>query len=612
MLKGGEVFHADERIKYTLEDSRFTFSDKNVKIPVNIFNNNTAEITLKLTATAPDKRPLGSYTKVIALKIITGSSLPVISLHRLNSGVQYLQYGVYRFRVNTLFAKQLVARANAGLDSALSMETQQLQEPQRGEGVYVNLVLSAYTESIHGESGNFEIVMFDVFSENDSFILTGGTLDATRTVDVTLFLPGGQSDYKDIDRFYIRARYQAGETSGILITRKDDSSEWFVAPDYNNGTFDGLHSIVVLNNQHTEPMDFNGANALYFWEMFYYVPMMVFKRLLQENRFIEATQWIKYIWSPEGYLVNEQPATYQWNVRPLEEDTAWHADPLGSMDPDAVAQADPMHYKVATFMSWLDLLIARGDAVYRLLENDTLNEAKMWYVQALSILGDEPDSVLDTTWPNPRLSEAASEATQTSAEEALLAVRQQNTSYTASNLTGLFLPQQNEKLAGYWQILAQRLYNLRHSLSIDGQLLSLPIFATPTDPMLLLSAAVNSVQGGIDLPAASMPLYRFPVILESAKSMVAQLSQTGSALLTITERQDAEALSELLQTQGSELVRQSIALQEKIINETDADRVALEASRRGLSYVLIVIVNCMTKMSAPRKIWQWVCGLAHP
>lgn len=578
---GGEVCYADERIKYTLEDSRFTFSDKNVKVSVNIFNNNTAEITLKLTATAPDKRPLGSYTKVIALKIITGSSLPVISLHRLNSGVQYLQYGVYRFRVNTLFAKQLVARANAGLDSALSMETQQLQEPQRGEGVYVNLVLSAYTESIHGESGNFEIVMFDVFSENDSFILTGGTLDATRTVDVTLFLPGGQSDYKDIDRFYIRARYQAGETSGILITRKDDSSEWFVAPDYNNGTFDGLHSIVVLNNQHTEPMDFNGANALYFWEMFYYVPMMVFKRLLQENRFIEATQWIKYIWSPEGYLVNEQPATYQWNVRPLEEDTAWHADPLGTMDPDAVAQADPMHYKVATFMSWLDLLIARGDAVYRLLENDTLNEAKMWYVQALSILGDEPDSVLDTTWPNPRLSEAASEATQTSAEEALLAVRQQNTSYTASNLTGLFLPQQNEKLAGYWQILAQRLYNLRHNLSIDGQLLSLPIFATPADPMLLLSAAVNSVHGGIDLPAASMPLYRFPVILESAKSMVAQLSQTGSALLTITERQDAEALSELLQTQGSELVRQSIALQEKIINETDADRVALEASRRG-------------------------------
>ncbi|MEM7990304.1 hypothetical protein Q4Q66_17345, partial [Morganella morganii] len=69
-------------------------------------------------------------------------------------------------------------------------------------------------------------------------------------------------------------------------------------------------------------------------------------------------------------------------VRPLKEDTSWNADPLDSVDPDAVAQNDPMHYKVSTLMKLLDLLIARGDSAYRMLERDTLNEAKMWYMQA--------------------------------------------------------------------------------------------------------------------------------------------------------------------------------------------------------------------------------------
>jgi hypothetical protein len=101
------------------------------------------------------------------------------------------------------------------------------------------------------------------------------------------------------------------------------------------------------------------------------------------------------------------------------------------------------------------------------------------------------------------------------------------------------------------------------------------------DPAALLSAAVNTTQGGDAMPKAIMPLHRFPVMLESARAMSNQLSQFGSTLLSISERQDAEALSELLQTQGSELVRQSIALQQKTITEIDADHAALKESRVG-------------------------------
>lgn len=331
-------------------------------------------------------------------------------------------------------------------------------------------------------------------------------------------------------------------------------------------------------------MDFTGANALYFWELFYYTPMMVFRRLLDERNFSEATRWLQYIWNPAGYVINGELQNHTWNVRPLEEDTGWNDSPLDSVDPDAIAQNDPMHYKVATFMSYLDLLIARGDAAYRLLERDTLNEARMWYVQALNLLGDEPYISFDADWSALPLGDAASEVTRRDYQETLLAVRRQEAApdaRTANSLTALFLPQQNEVLKGYWQTLAQRLYNLRHNLSIDGQPLSLSVYATPSEPSALLSAAVNSAQGAAALPEAVMPLYRFPVMLENARGMVSLLIGFGNSLLSITERQDAEALAELLQTQGSELILQGIRQQDNILAEIDADIAALEESRSG-------------------------------
>ncbi|WP_337013860.1 neuraminidase-like domain-containing protein [Pantoea sp. AS142] len=540
-----------------------------------------ADITLAAQMTDLRRNTATQRIDLNVKKIV--SSDETIQLHTTEEGAQYIQFKVYRTRLNTLFAKNLISRATQGVDRILQMDTQKLQEPKLGEGVYVKIQMKPYDKATNGTSGEFEIVMRDVFKQEDRYILSSGTLDANQPVSVNFFLPRVAGAYGNADHLYFGANYQNGDTNSILI-QKDENNNWHVDPTNNGGTFRGLLSVSLLNGQDSEPMDFGGANALYFWEMFYYVPMMVFKRLLSESRYTDAASWLQYIWNPAGYFVDGEKQNYTWNVRPLEEDTSWHADPLDSVDPDAVAQADPLHYKVATFMAYLDLLIARGDAAYRQLERDTLNEAKMWYVQALDVLGDEPWLSHGTDWASPRLSDAADETAQVNMHEALMAVRQQVTAgelRTANSLTGLFLPQQNEKLAGYWQTLAQRLYNLRHNLSIDGNPLSLAIYAKPADPAALLSAAVMSSQGGRDLPAAVMPLYRFPVIVESARSMVGQLIQFGSTLLGITERQDAEALSELLQTQGAELVLQSITLQKSTISEIDADKAALEESLSG-------------------------------
>ncbi|WP_162524133.1 neuraminidase-like domain-containing protein [Photorhabdus khanii] len=585
---GGET--ASKRDCYTFDETSFSFDNVKFNIPLENFNeSNSIDVKISMGIFGNE-----GYTAHLQVTRTLNNKFPVIPLYRLSHGAQYLQYGPYRIRVNTLFARQLVASASAGLDNILSMNTQQLPEPKAGHGSYITITLPSYNASLHGTNSHVQILISpegnNTATKRYSF-WSGELQDAKQTV--TLFVPISRTKLGD------PVQFPADLTSGLAVffqcqakTHYQGVLNGISESDYSLGKFtpgsdsDDARdiSIAVLPQSYTEAMDFNGANALYFWEMFYYVPIMVFRRLLQESRFTEATQWIKYIWSPDGYLVNDQSATYQWNVRPLQEETTWHSNPLDSTDPDAVAQADPMHYKVATFMAWLDLLIARGDAAYRQLERDTLNEAKMWYMQALMLLGDEPLMTQDNTWTNPSLKDAADKTVQATIQQALLTVRQHTTSdsilYTANSLTSPFLPQQNEKLQGYWQTLAQRLYNLRHNLSIDGQPLSLSIYASPSDPATLLSAAVNSSQGGSALPTVeNMPLWRFPVMLESARSMVSQLTQFGSTLLSISERQDAEALSELLQTQGSALVLQSISLQEKNIDEIDADKTALEASR---------------------------------
>lgn len=561
-------------------DADFDFGTNNVTLPLSIFNNNTAEVTFKILANPPAgdiRKTLGSLSYVATLTRIIESSMPVISLNRTAESAQYLQYGINRIRVNTLFARQLVARANAGLDTVLSMKTQQLQEPQLGEGVYVSIRMAAYNASEQGDSSAFTILT----GNNGDYPLASGILNQNNEVSVQFFLPWIKNG-TDNDYLYLSAQYQKGKTDPLRIIKSDTG--YAIDNTFNNGTFSGLNSIQLLTTKQSEPMDFSGANALYFWEMFYYVPMMVFKRLISEGKFPEATRWIKYIWNPDGYFIDGQPANYSWNVRPLEEETKWHANPLDTVDPDAVAQADPLHYKIATFMSYLDLLIARGDAAFRVLERDTLNEAKMWYVQALNILGEEPWYSQNPVWESPTLKNAAEETRQRGTHQALMAIRTGDFTFnprTANSLTDLFYPQQNAKLTGYWQILSQRLFNLRHNLSIDGLALSLPLYAASANPSSLLSAAVNSSSDSRDLPQAVMPLYRFPVMLENARSMVNQLTQFGSSLLSLTERQDAEALSELLQKQGAELILQSLVQQNRTLAEVDAERSALEEARRG-------------------------------
>src|SRR5438093_1463712 len=105
----------------------------------------------------------------------------------------------------------------------------------------------------------------------------------------------------------------------------------------------------------------------------------------------------------------------------------------------------------------------------------------------------------------------------------------------------------NDKLLGYWDTVADRLFKIRHSMSIGGVVRQLPLFEPPIDPSIL----VRAVAQGIDLDSvmqdlsAPLPFYRFAHTLQEAIEASADVKALGGALLTVLEKKDAEALAAL-------------------------------------------------------------------
>ncbi|MHA1057158.1 Tc toxin subunit A-related protein [Enterobacter mori] len=517
-----------------------------------------------------------------------------VLIHDTN-GTQYLQHGPYRTRLNTLFARQLTERAEAGTDSILSLATQEIEEPQPGQGLYFSMTFPAYDPEKH-TIRSIAVILDRVQNSIKHTFWSGMLTNTAQTIQ--LFAPWSWIDIHGTNFPYngdIGFEIKIDMNNTVILVGTLNAVEHSEGYYITNPTFsyavsrpEGV-SVTLHPDQKTEPMDFAGANAIYFWELFYYTPMMVMQRFIQEQRYDQAEQWLNYVWNPEGYIVHGGLEERIWNVRPLLEDQSWNSEPLQTYDPDAVAQNDPMHYKLNAFMRRLDILIGRGDAAYRRLERDTLAEARVWYSLALRLLGESPLMDTEVEWNDLRLTDAASEAQLRARTAALDALRTGVSAGTSreelralltADSAAQFHPEVNDVMLGYWQTLSLRLYNLRHNLTIDGQPLRLPLFAAPADPAALLASAVAAEGGaGSGVPEITeVPALRFQPLLESARAMTSQLIQFGSTLLQILERQDAEALSELLTTQGAEIAAGSVNIQQHQMEELAAEKTVLQRS----------------------------------
>ncbi|MHA1067244.1 hypothetical protein ACR9GP_25980, partial [Enterobacter ludwigii] len=309
----------------------------------------------------------------------------------------------------------------------------------------------------------------------------------------------------------------------------------------------------------SEPFSFSGYDGRYGWELFFYMPWLVARRLADSGEYDEALRWLKCIFDP-----TRSPDTERWVCRPLREGlSALTDDPVATTpaeDVDTLARARPGYYRMAVISTCVRVLTDAGDALYRNPTRESLGQARMYYVMARELfvstqtVADQQQWLPVNTWSSPRLKEAKA---------------------------GDFLRPVDETRLQQRATLDTRLDNLRHNRTLDGMPLNLPLVPQPPapDPLTSQAASSGSLQTLAARQAVPVPHYRFKVMHDMARGFVMQLSQLGSALQQALERDDAEALGQLQQVQQLALLELGGAMQREQIAMANQQLVALQCSR---------------------------------
>lgn len=366
-------------------------------------------------------------------------------------------------------------------------------------------------------------------------------------------------------------------------TEIDPHEQLFTADQYDP-------SNLVLNTE-DEPhpvkdLDFTsgGAYSAYNWELFFHAPLVIAIHLSRNQRFEEAQRWFHYIFDPTDTSTGPTPERF-WKVKPFRTtdvqsieqilvNLATNADPklrdetinsIGAWQdapfrPHLVARYRQSAYMVKTVMAYLDNLIDWGDALFRQDTGESINEATQIYVLAANILGPQPQPVPRKGWHRPQtyadlrgdLDAFGNAMREVEVDIPFdLAPHPQQGADDAglSTVHGLgsalyFCVPRNDKLIGYWDTVADRLFKIRNSLNIQGVFRQLPLFEPPIDPALLAKATAAGVDIAAVISGANqpLPLVRFSFLIGKALEICQEVKALGSHLLSAIEKEDGEAL----------------------------------------------------------------------
>ncbi|NEP70345.1 MAG: hypothetical protein F6K25_02155 [Okeania sp. SIO2G4] len=130
----------------------------------------------------------------------------------------------------------------------------------------------------------------------------------------------------------------------------------------------------ILQPKPKNQFDFDGSMGLYGWEVFYHIPALLASKYAENGNYDQAKRWLRCIYDPSS-------TGNPWGVRPLSSNQTTNS--FSSItDPDEEALRNTIHYQHATIRHSIENLLSQGDDSYRQETQETLQEAKMWYVVA--------------------------------------------------------------------------------------------------------------------------------------------------------------------------------------------------------------------------------------
>lgn len=355
-----------------------------------------------------------------------------------------------------------------------------------------------------------------------------------------------------------------------------------------------------------------GPYSVYNWELFFHVPLTIAVHLSKNQRFAEAQRWFHYIFDPTSNddedppkkfwkflrfrqesdvkLINEllttlsKPEDSDLKTQILNSIEGWRNKPF---QPHVVARNRFLAYQFNVVMKYLDNLIAWGDSLFRQDTIETINEATQIYVLAANILGPKPQKIPLRGRTRPKtyamlknkldafgnalvdmeiqfpfnLSIPRIERIETDQPHSLFGIGK----------TLYFCIPQNDKLLSYWDIVGDRLFKIRHCMTIEGIVRQLPLFQPPIDPGMLVKAAaagidISSLVSGLNQP---LSLVRATLMIQKALEISNEVKSLGNALLSVLEKKDAEDLA--LLRQGHEIKILQLVEDVKFLQWKDAE-----------------------------------------
>lgn len=340
-----------------------------------------------------------------------------------------------------------------------------------------------------------------------------------------------------------------------------------------------------------------GPYSNYNWELLFHVPLTIATHLSKSQRFAEAQRWFHYIFDPTandpaipaparywqfiGFrngtsakqidyllaLLSKDPSTLSVDDQKRREDVldGYTAILNKPFQPHAVARTRHVAYQYSVIMKYLDNLIAWGDQLFQQDTVESINEATQRYVLAANLLGPRPQQVpMRGTVRQKTFAQLKALGGSDPMGNALVQLEAQfpfnitpppgGSSSGSSPLFGMgrtlyFCIPRNDKMLGYWDTVADRLFKIRHCMNIAGVVRPLALFDPPIDPGMLVKAAaagldVGSIVGGLNQPIGPV---RSLTLIQKATELCAEVKSLGGALLSAIEKGEAEHLAMMRQ-----------------------------------------------------------------
>ena len=413
------------------------------------------------------------------------------------------------------------------------------------------------------------------------------------------------------------------ETNGLRESLSHAFSHALVekAASSSTDTLDAVTSVSVMASSEELGFFDNTYSVLakpysmYNWEVGFFVPMLITDCLLESQQFEDALKMLRYVFDPQdaaqAHSVSDQTVSI-WRWKPFQDlahDSAalisifnpsvFGAWENASFDPHSVARGRPTAYMKWAVLKYIQILIAYGDFFFRQNTLETVAQALQCYIEASQLYDPRQEQYPDRTAPAKTMSTLLAKSSTSSAGETF-ALLESAFPYTppeespypvefswpaGETMTSRYfcLPQ-NSNTVALRDTLDDRLFKIRSSMDINGNVQTLPLFEPAIDPGLLVKAAatgslnLSNVLNELNAPLVNV---RFSKLVSKALNTCSDLRSFGSTLLAAKQNKDVEKLAALQAQQATSAKQMTLDMKALALKHPKKTLSVLQESRDG-------------------------------